>query len=115
MLRSFGFVLALGTFVLNVQQVGTPAPPAPVQGQPGVQSSGPPPAAPKPAIPGARPVRLCESLASVELRDTTIDSATIDQRKSGPVCRVTATVTHPPAGDRIKVFVALPMQDWNGR
>jgi len=115
MLRSFGFVLALGTFVLNVQQVGTPAPAAPVQVQPGVQSSGPPPVAPKPAIPGARPVRLCESLASVELRDTTIDSATIDQRKSGPVCRVTATVTHPPAGDRIKVFVALPMQDWNGR
>ena len=115
MLRSFGFVLALGTFVLNVQQVGAPPPAAPVQVQPGVQSSGPPPVAPKPAISGTRPVRLCESLASVELPDTTIDSATIDQRKSGPVCRVTATVTHPPAGDRIKVFVALPMQDWNGR
>src|SRR5687767_6164333 len=97
LIHLFGFVLSLGGFVLEAQQAN------------------PPPVPPQPAIPGARPVRSCESLASVELPDTTIDSVSIDQRKGGPVCRVTATVTHPPAGDRIKVFVALPMQDWNGR
>ena len=113
MLRSFGFVLVILSFVLDAQQVRTPAPVTPAQVQPA--PPGPPPVPPKPAIPGAKPVRSCESLASVELPDTTIDSVSVDQRKSGPVCRVTATVTHPPAGDRIKVFVALPMQNWNGR
>ena len=49
------------------------------------------------------------------MRDTTIDSVSVEQQKIGPVCRVTATVTHPPAGDQIKVFVALPMKGWNGR
>ena len=112
-LRLFGFVLVIGSFVLEAQQVRTPAPTAPAPVQPAPPA--PPPIPPKPAIPGARPVRSCESLASVELPDTTIDSVSVDQRKGGPVCRVTATVTHPPAGDRIKIFVALPMQDWNGR
>ena len=51
----------------------------------------------------------------MQLRDTTIDSVSVDQQNTGPVCRVTATVTHPPAGDQIKVFVALPMESWNGR
>ncbi|HEY2980383.1 MAG TPA: tannase/feruloyl esterase family alpha/beta hydrolase, partial [Anaerolineales bacterium] len=115
MLRSFGFVLAIGTLVLDLQQVRAPAPTPPAPAQPGAPSAGPAPVPPKPAIPGAKPVRSCESLASFELPDTTIDSVSIDQRKTGPVCRVTATVTHPPAGDRIKVFVALPMQNWNGR
>ena len=35
--------------------------------------------------------------------------------RTPPSCRVTATVTHPPAGDRIKVFIGLPLQSWNGR
>jgi feruloyl esterase len=28
---------------------------------------------------------------------------------------VTATVTHPPTGDRVRVFIALPTKGWNGR
>ena len=103
MLRSFGLPLAIVTLAL------------PAQAQPEPPSPGPLPGSPKPAIAGARPVRSCESLATVQVRDTTIDSVSVDQQKTGPVCRVTATVTHPPAGDQIKVFVALPMEGWNGR
>jgi hypothetical protein len=115
MLHSFELVLLAGTLVLGAQQAGTPRPVGQPPVQPGAPSPGPPPVRPKPAIPDARPVRSCESLASVEWPDTTIDSVSVDPRQSGPVCRVTATVTHPPAGDQIKIFVALPMQGWNGR
>ena len=31
------------------------------------------------------------------------------------MCRVTAIVTHPPAGDKVKVWIALPIDKWNGR
>jgi pimeloyl-ACP methyl ester carboxylesterase len=68
---------------------------------------------PKPLFPDAAPVCPCESLTNVALPNTTIDSAAIDPTNGW--CRVTATVTHPPAGDQVKVFVALPMKGWNGR
>src|SRR5438876_1500695 len=68
---------------------------------------------PKPLFPGAALVCPCESLAKVSLPNTTIDSAAIDP--SNGWCRVTATVTHPPSGDRVKVFIALPVKGWNGR
>ena len=73
--------------------------------------------APTPLIPNADPVRSCESLHLVTLPNTTVNSATIDQGSDTvpASCRVTATVTHPPAGDRIKVFIGLPMKNWNGR
>jgi feruloyl esterase len=58
------------------------------------------------------PVCSCESLTNVTLPNTTIDSVTTNADGS---CRVTASVTHPPAGDRVKVFIALPMKGWNGR
>jgi hypothetical protein len=68
---------------------------------------------PKPLFPDAAPVCPCESLAKVALPNTTIDSAAIDPTDGS--CRVTATVTHPPSGDRIKVFIGLPVKGWNGR
>ncbi len=67
---------------------------------------------PKPLFPGITPVCPCEDLAKVSLPDTTIDSAKLD---SNGWCRVAATVTHPPAGDRVKVFIGLPVTNWNGR
>ena len=70
------------------------------------------PGPPKPPL-DAAPVCPCESLTKVSLPNTTIDSAAIDP--SNGSCRVTATVTHPPAGDRVKVFIGLPMKGWNGR
>ena len=68
---------------------------------------------PKPFFPGIAPVCPCESLANVSIPNTRIDSATLDP--SNGSCRVTATVTHPPAGDRVKVFIGLPVTNWNGR
>jgi hypothetical protein len=69
---------------------------------------------PKPAITNARPVRSCESLASVPLPNTTIESAAVDSSNPG-VCRVTAVTTHPPAGDKVRIWVAIPTANWNGR
>ena len=68
---------------------------------------------PKPLFPDATPVCPCESLARVSLPNTTIDSAAIDS--SDGSCRVTATVTHPPSGDRVRIFIGLPATNWNGR
>ncbi len=67
---------------------------------------------PKPLFPGLKPVCPCEDLAKVSLPNTTIDSATLD---SNGWCRVNVTVTHPPAGDRIKIWIGLPVTNWNGR
>src|SRR5688500_1903278 len=69
--------------------------------------------APKAIFPDAAPVCSCESLAKVELPNTTIESAAIDPTNGW--CRVTATVTHPPSGDRVKVWIGLPVTNWNGR
>src|SRR5437867_3498936 len=68
---------------------------------------------PKPIFPDAAPVCSCESLAKVSLPNITIDSAALDP--SNGWCRVTATVTHPPSGDRVKVWIGLPVTNWNGR
>src|SRR6266704_440606 len=67
----------------------------------------------KPLYPDATPVCPCESLKKVSLPNTTIDSAALDP--SNGWCRVTATVTHPPSGDRVKIFIGLPATNWNGR
>ncbi len=69
------------------------------------------------AVAAQAPVRSCESLVSVALPDTTIETATVEPSNgSRPAfCRVTAVVTHPPAEDRVRVFVGLPVSGWNGR
>ena len=69
---------------------------------------------PKPAIANVKPVRTCESLMSVMLPNTIIESAAVDADNPG-ICRITASTTHPPAGDRIRIWVAIPMTNWNGR
>jgi feruloyl esterase len=90
------------------QAAGKAAKGAPEGGAPA-----PPPlgSVPKAAIPNAKPVRTCESLASVALPNTTIESATAD----GNNCRVSAYTTHPPIGDKVRIWVAIPMSNWNGR
>jgi hypothetical protein len=93
-----------------------------VQGPPLARGGGraggaPPPlmqTPPKPLVPNATPVRSCESLAGVALPNTTIESAVVDPSNPG-VCRVTAITTHPPAADRIRIWVAIPTSNWNGR
>lgn len=71
-------------------------------------------ARPQPAIPNAKPVRSCESLARVALPDTTIESAAVDPNDPN-VCRVTAFTTHPPMGDKVRIWAAIPLANWNGR
>ncbi|MBM3838520.1 MAG: tannase/feruloyl esterase family alpha/beta hydrolase [Verrucomicrobia bacterium] len=70
-------------------------------------------APPKPIFPDVVPVCSCENLTKVSIPNTTIDSATLDPTDGS--CRVTATVTHPPSGDRVKVWIGLPVKNWNGR
>src|SRR4051812_1797460 len=72
--------------------------------------------------PPRQPVRSCESLATVALTHTTVLSATaVTSGTVGPItglpafCDVVLTVTHPPAGDQVKVEVWLPSTTWNGR
>ena len=92
------------------------APGAPAAGGRGGGPAGPPlmQARPKPLVANAKPVRSCESLASLALPNTTIESATVDANRPD-VCRVTAVTTHPPAGDKVRIWVAIPMSNWNGR
>jgi feruloyl esterase len=81
------------------------------------QAQGPPQllrTPPKPLIANATPVRSCESLASVALPNTTIESATVDANNTA-VCRVVAITTHPPAGDKVRIWIAIPTVNWNGR
>ena len=68
---------------------------------------------PKPLYADAAPVCPCESLTNVSLPNATIDSALTDP--SNGWCRVTVSVTHPPADDRVKIFLGLPVTNWNGR
>jgi feruloyl esterase len=69
---------------------------------------------PKAAIPNAKPVRSCESLATVALPNTTIEAAAVDPGNPG-ICRVTAVTTHPPVGDKVRIWLAIPTSNWNGR
>jgi hypothetical protein len=97
-----------------------------VQGAGRGASQGAPPAAagrgaapplgvtPKPAVANAKPARSCESLAMVALPNTTIESAAVDP-KDPAICRVTAVTTHPPAGDKVRIWIAIPLASWNGR
>ena len=68
---------------------------------------------PKAIFQDIAPIRSCESLLSASIPNTRIDSATVDALDGS--CRVTASVTHPPAADRVRVWVALPENSWNGR
>lgn len=66
---------------------------------------------PAPIYPEAVPICEPDELRKVPLPNTTIDNISFDKN----LCRVTLTVTHPPATDRVKVWVALPIKNWNGR
>ena len=64
-----------------------------------------------------QPVRTCESLTSLSLANTAIESASTEVASGDrpAFCRITAVTTHPPAGDRVRIFVGLPLTAWNGR
>jgi feruloyl esterase len=93
-------LVALVAVLLHAQGSGRGAPP-------------PPEIRPGNLLPNPVPTRTCESLATVALPNTTIDSAALDPADGS--CRITATVTHPPTGDQVKIWIGIPMKDWNGR
>ena len=66
-----------------------------------------------PVYPEIKPVCDCEKLTGVSIPNTTVISATLDVKSNS--CMVTAIVNHPPADDSVKVWIALPLKDWNGR
>ena len=76
--------------------------------------AGPAMTTPKAAIPNARAVRSCESLMSVALPNTRIESAAASPTNPN-VCLVTAVTTHPPMGDKVRIWLAIPTTNWNGR
>jgi feruloyl esterase len=99
-------VVMIGTGIVRTNE-RHPSAPAAAQAPP--HSETPPP----PLFSNAAPVRSCESLREVSLANVTIDAATTDEATGA--CRVTATVTHPPAQDAVKIWIALPAKNWNGR
>jgi feruloyl esterase len=115
MKRIVVFVALIVMAVAHVQaqagRGGQQGPPAAVAGRGAAPPLG---VTPKPAIPNAKPVRTCESLTTVTLPNTTIESSVVDPNNPG-LCRVTAVTTHPPAGDKIRIWVAIPTSSWNGR
>ena len=68
---------------------------------------------PAPLYPDVTPVLSVDALRKISLPNTAIESVVADE-KEGSV-RITAIVTHPPATDRVTVWVALPLKNWNGR
>ena len=67
----------------------------------------------KPIYPNAQPVCDCAALMKATIQNTTIVSASVNTKDSS--CLVTAIVNHPPANDSVKVWIALPIFNWNGR
>jgi pimeloyl-ACP methyl ester carboxylesterase len=59
------------------------------------------------------PICQCEALMKASIPNTTITLAAADSKDGS--CRVTAIVSHPPANDSVKVWIALPVKNWNGR
>jgi feruloyl esterase len=66
---------------------------------------------PAPVYPEIKPVMGIDALKEIKIANTTIES--VAQNADGSI-RVTAIVTHPPANDRVQVFIGLPA-NWNGR
>jgi feruloyl esterase len=50
----------------------------------------------------------------MSLPNTTIESAAADPANP-TLCRVSAFTTHPPAGDKVRIWIAIPLANWNGR
>lgn len=67
----------------------------------------------KPVYDNTVPVCSCEDLLKLSIPDTKIESAVF--MESDSTCRVTVVVNHPPSSDRVTVYLALPVKNWNGR
>jgi hypothetical protein len=66
----------------------------------------------KPAYDKVKPIISSMDLSRVSIPNTVIESV-IDDSKG--FCQVTAIVNHPPSHDQVKVWINLPLENWNGR
>src|SRR5579862_2081591 len=96
--------ILIATLVIGPVMIGTAQGP-----QRGGPPPGPPAIPPKPLFSKGEAVRSCESLLTLTLPNTTIEAAAVEP--GAEVCRVTATVTHPPAGDKVRIFIGLPARN----
>ncbi|QJW88090.1 tannase/feruloyl esterase family alpha/beta hydrolase [Spirosoma taeanense] len=67
----------------------------------------------KPIYTEVTPVCGCETLTNISLANGKVMAASVNQEEG--TCNVTAIVNHPPANDSVKVWIALPLKNWNGR
>lgn len=67
----------------------------------------------KPVYGTVEPICSCEDLLKLALDNTIIESSEFNPSDS--TCRVRAVVNHPPSEDRVTVYMALPVKNWNGR
>ena len=66
----------------------------------------------KPLYGKITPALSCEDLKKITIPNTVIESVIVNSKG---YCMVTAVVNHPPANDQVKVWIGLPLKDWNGR
>jgi feruloyl esterase len=66
---------------------------------------------------GPRQARTCESLSTLQLLNTTVNSAAaVAATSTVPAyCAVQLTVNNPPSNDAVHVGVFMPTSSWNGR
>jgi feruloyl esterase len=64
-------------------------------------------------FPNNKPICSCDSLRNITIPNSIVDSAVLDS--AGTSCWVSITMNHPPADDQVKIFIALPLENWNGR
>jgi hypothetical protein len=114
LIASLTILMQIATVHAQAQRGGRGAPPGEPTGAIGRGSAAPAQTPPKPLIANAKPARSCESLAMISLPNTVVESAAVDSNNPG-MCRVTAITTHPPTGDKVKIWVGIPTSNWNGR
>lgn len=66
----------------------------------------------KPIYNNIKPAISSDQLLLISIPNTIIESAIVDPKG---FCQVIAIVNHPPSNDRVKVWVNLPLENWNGR
>jgi feruloyl esterase len=66
----------------------------------------------KPAYENCTPVISTDNLQKVSVPNTVIETVVVDPKG---FCQVIAVINHPPSKDRVKVWINLPLQNWNGR
>jgi feruloyl esterase len=66
----------------------------------------------KPAYDKVSPVMSIDNLHNLSVPNTVIESVVVDPKG---FCQVIAIINNPPSTDRVKVWINMPLKNWNGR